>query len=443
MSDSSDESDDSSPPSPPSPPPPPRTFVVTISSIQLQNKKLRRRLDSRFAQSLVVVGSVLAWTLQRNIGHMHALCGHCPALRASRAPGPFHALNSLFGAKLRHSFVIRSRLCVTLAVILAGFQNQCAGPDALLRAQYVLLRLFSLPFGTLPGGVSCCGTGFVRVIGSEGEGRAQLKGPYAGLAFDGEGNIVVSDGHNHRLQVFRYSDGAHMRTIGAAGAGNGQFSCPWGIAFDDSGNIVVSDRDNGRVQVLRYSDGSHVLSISPIPAKRFCPTGIAVDSEGNIAVFDRNDSCVRVFRMRDGAHLRDIGQEGRHKGTFGVHSFAGIAFDIDGNIVVADMGNNCVQVLRYSDGTHIRSIGSHGTGPAQFVHPTGVAFDSSGHLAVVETGNHRVQVFRYVDGAHIRTIGRKGSGDGLFDTPYGGIAVDGNGCVVVSDSHNHRVQIMN
>jgi hypothetical protein len=85
-----------------------------------------------------------------------------------------------------------------------------------VRARSVLFRLFSLPYGILPGGVSCCGTGFVCVVGSEGEGRAHLKGPYTGLAFDGEGKIVVSDGHDNRLQVFRYSDGAHVHTIDAA-----------------------------------------------------------------------------------------------------------------------------------------------------------------------------------------------------------------------------------
>jgi DNA-binding beta-propeller fold protein YncE len=482
-SDSSDESDDSSTSALEMhlSPAPPRTFVVTIRSIPLQKKELRRRLDSRFAKSLVVVGSVLSWTLQLNVRLLHALCRNCPApLRASGAPGLLHAFDSLFGAKLRHSFIMRSRLCVALAVNWVGFRNECSGADALVRARHVLSRLFALPLGIVPGGLACSGTGFVRAIGSEGGGHAQLRGPYAGVAFDGEGNLVVSDGQNHRLQVFRYSDGAHVRTIGSVGHEIGQFHFPWGIAFDDSGHIIVSDRENNRVQVLRYSDASHVLSISPSPAalgagdeerdaasrkwwrqaagggldrrdfevleqirKRFCPTGIAVDSEGNIAVFDHNNSCVRVFRVSDGAQLHVIGREGSAPGHFSSHGYAGVAFDVDGNLVVADMGNNCIQILRYSDGSHMRSIGGHGTGPSQFVHPTGVAFDSSGHLAVVELGNHRVQVFRYSDGAHVRTIGSEGSGDGLFSNPYGGIAIDSNGCVVVSDTHNHRVQIIN
>jgi len=43
------------------------------------------------------------------------------------------------------------------------------------------------------------------------------------------------DRNNHRVQVLRYSDGAHVRTIGSGGSGNGQFSFPYGgIAIDSA-----------------------------------------------------------------------------------------------------------------------------------------------------------------------------------------------------------------
>jgi tripartite motif-containing protein 71 len=53
------------------------------------------------------------------------------------------------------------------------------------------------------------------------------------------------------VQVLRYSDGAHVRTIGSVGAGNGQFYIPsGGIAIDSDGRIVMADTSNHRVQVL-------------------------------------------------------------------------------------------------------------------------------------------------------------------------------------------------
>ncbi len=63
--------------------------------------------------------------------------------------------------------------------------------------------------------------------------------------------MVVVEWDNHRVQVLRYSDGAHVRTIGSCGFGNGQFSGPQGgIAIDSDGRIVVADSGNNRVQVL-------------------------------------------------------------------------------------------------------------------------------------------------------------------------------------------------
>jgi hypothetical protein len=127
---------------------------------------------------------------------------------------------------------------------------------ALRNAACILSRRHTLP-GRL-GAVAAAGAGCVRFIGSYGAGNGQFYGRYGGVAFDGEGNLVVCDGNNHRIQVLRYSDGTHLRSIGSSGAGNWQFSFPWSIAFDGAGHIVVSEKRNHRVQVLRYSDGAHV-----------------------------------------------------------------------------------------------------------------------------------------------------------------------------------------
>jgi hypothetical protein len=71
--------------------------------------------------------------------------------------------------------------------------------------------------------------------------------------------LFFCDFNNHRIQVFRYSDGTHLRSIGSLNlAGNGQFYQPFSIAFDGAGHIIVSELYGSRVQVLRYTDGAHV-----------------------------------------------------------------------------------------------------------------------------------------------------------------------------------------
>jgi DNA-binding beta-propeller fold protein YncE len=335
---------------------------------------------------------------------------------------------------------------------LLCFGGQCAVDYPLRQAACILSRCHKLP-GRL-GAVAAAGAGFVRVIGSYGAGNGQFDYPYGGVAFDGEGNLVVCDGNNHRIQVFSYSDGTHLRSIGSEGAGNGQFNWPWSIAFDGAGHIVVCDSSNifvengnHRVQVLRYSDGAHVRTIGSKGSGNgqfHCPTGIAVDGEGNVAVFDSGNARVHMHRLSDGAYIRTIGSKGSGKGQFGGGngSNGGVAFDGEGNLVVADCANHRVQVLRYSDGAHVRTIGSRGAGAGQFFNPTGVAFDAAGRIVVVEQFNHRVQVLRYSDGAHVRTIGSFGSCNGQFNMPCGGIAIDSDGRIVVADTCNHRVQVL-
>jgi hypothetical protein len=56
------------------------------------------------------------------------------------------------------------------------------------------------------------------------------------------------------VQVMRYSEGSHVRTIGSEGSGIGQFLFPSGVLIDGQGRIIVlivSDFNNCRIQVLQ------------------------------------------------------------------------------------------------------------------------------------------------------------------------------------------------
>jgi DNA-binding beta-propeller fold protein YncE len=422
----------------------PPSVIMTLSSSE--GRQLQRRLDVRVETSSFEARPAFLWAFQSSKRQLQAIFGQHPSLfhdTAAQNPGQGHALGSAFHfvAKQRQSLLTCSRLSVTLAVRFMCFRSACAVTHPLRQAARILSQRHELP-GRL-GAVAAAGAGFVRVIGSLGAGNGRFYLPH-GVASDGEGNLVVSDHGNHRIQVFRYIDGAHLRTIGSEGAGDGQFNFPWGIAFDGAGHIIVSEYKGHRVQVLRYIDGAHVRTIGSRGSGNGQfdnPKGIAVDSEGNIAVYDSYNCRVQVLRLSDGACIRTIGSKGNGNGQFRGGS-GGVAFDSEGNLVVADSDNHRVQVLRYSDGTHLRTIGSFGAGAGKFYNPSGVAFDAAGHIVVVDRDNHRVQVLRYSDGAHVRTIGSEGSDNGQFNFLQGGIAIDSDGRIVVADTFNHRVQVL-
>jgi tripartite motif-containing protein 2/3 len=66
---------------------------------------------------------------------------------------------------------------------------------------------------------------------------------------DAEGNIVVAEYGNDRVQVFG-PDGRVVRSFGSPGAGPGQLDGPYGVAVDGEGKMLVADNDNNRVQVF-------------------------------------------------------------------------------------------------------------------------------------------------------------------------------------------------
>jgi len=404
--------------------------------------KLQRRLDVRVQTSLFAARPLFLWSFQSSRLQLQAIFGQRPY-----SPGPqvYSAHRDVFESHTRQSLLTCGRLSVTLAMRFMCFRSACAVTHPLKQAARVLSRRHELHWQL--GAVPAAGAGFVRAIGSHGAGSGQFEHPCGGVAFDGEGNLVVSDNGNHRIQVFRYIDGTHLRTIGSEGAGIGQFNGPWGIAFDGAGHIIVVDGANHRVQVLRYSDGAHVCNFGSFGSGdgqfRY-PCGIAVDGEGNIAVFDGGNARVQVHRLSDGAYIRSIGSWGDGNGQFASGSCVscGVAFDSEGNLAVADCGNHRIQVLRYSDGTHLRTIGSHGLGAGQFQRPSGVAFDAAGHIVVLDDANHRVQVLRYSDGAHVRSIGNRMTNHVQFLQPRGGIAIDSDGRIVITDTGSHRVKVL-
>lgn len=61
------------------------------------------------------------------------------------------------------------------------------------------------------------------------------------------------------------ADGEFLFKFGSHGEGNGQFNAPTGVAVDSNGNIIVADWGNSRIQVLVGSWAAHSLP-HPQPA---------------------------------------------------------------------------------------------------------------------------------------------------------------------------------
>ena len=64
------------------------------------------------------------------------------------------------------------------------------------------------------------------------------------------GHLMVCDLGNHRIQVFQLN-GKFVGKFGTGGSNLGEFSSPMSLAVLSNGRIVVSESHNHRIQILK------------------------------------------------------------------------------------------------------------------------------------------------------------------------------------------------
>jgi DNA-binding beta-propeller fold protein YncE len=238
-------------------------------------------------------------------------------------------------------------------------------------------------------------------------GRGTLKNPDQ-LAISPDGSTVfVSDAELH--SVFQYRlDGTLVRQIDSKGAAAGKFSVSRGLAVSKAGELFVVDSHNHRVQVFRASDGAFLRQIGGVAGEgngQFdCPLDVALSpDETELFVVDLGSHRIQVVRARDGQYLRQWGSRGLEDGEF--DSPLSVLVTGSGEVLVADACNHRVCAFDM-DGTFRRSIGQgsgDSNGPGQLNCPIVAAYDpvalemvvmQVGSANTVAGGRERVQVFR-------------------------------------------------
>jgi len=178
-------------------------------------------------------------------------------------------------------------------------------------------------------------------------GWKKLKKP-TGLAVDDERKrLYVVDTGEHNIKVFNYETGELLFTIGKRGTGDGEFNFPTNAAVDRrNGNLVVVDSLNFRVQIFS-PEGKFIRKFGKVgntPGSFYRPKGVGVDSDGHIYVADAAFDNFQIFD-EEGRLLMWVGQPGSGPGQF--HLPAGLYIDEKDRIFVSDQFNRRVQVFQY------------------------------------------------------------------------------------------------
>ncbi|RUA18096.1 MAG: hypothetical protein DSY55_00885 [Clostridia bacterium] len=179
---------------------------------------------------------------------------------------------------------------------------------------------------------------FVSTDGQLGQ-MGVFWGPRA-IAFTQDGNLLVTDTGNKRVQVFT-PDGEAIAQFGGTGADEGYFDEPVGIAVDADGNIYVADTWNQRIQ--KFSPDFQFLKAWDVPGwdtqDIFMKPYLTVDQNGLVYAADPTGWRVLVWDSQGQAKAA-FGEFGAGPGEFG--SLNGVATAPDGSIWVADADNNRV-----------------------------------------------------------------------------------------------------
>lgn len=274
-------------------------------------------------------------------------------------------------------------------------------------------------------------------FGGEGEGDGKLCRPW-GVCCNGDGNLIVADRSNNRIQVFD-SQGNFLFKFGTQGSGPGQFDRPAGVATDKDGKIIVADKDNHRIQIFTKC-GMYFNMFGEKgskPGQFNYPWDVAVNSEGDIIVSDTRNHRIQMFRC-DGTYVSKYGFEGSANMWKHFDSPRGVAFTRNGSIVATDFNNHRLVIIESNFG-NARCLGSEGSGPKQFLRPQGVAIDDDGNIIVADSRNNRIQIFD-INGSIVCQFGTPGKNPGELDRPSG-ICVTPDGKIVVVDFGNNRVQV--
>ena len=268
-------------------------------------------------------------------------------------------------------------------------------------------------------------------IGRKGESFGEFEEP-VGVAFNTQGEIVVADSNNDRLQVIS-KDGEVVQVHDSYSRESGKrfaFFSPAGIACDSNGNIAVVEKARNRVVVV--SPGGKILRTfgrhGTDPAQFRGPHGVCIDARHRIIVTDTINSRVQVFDF-EGNFLLSFGNKGPDK-----LNYPSYAIFHAGRFYVADTDNDCVKVFD-TRGMFLRKFGDGLNAPS------GIAVYKDKFLLVCDYSNDSLKVFS-LDGRILTNFGTGGQGSDNFFGPEAVAVCTTEGKIVVTDKLNCRLQVL-
>lgn len=284
-----------------------------------------------------------------------------------------------------------------------------------------------------------------------------------GVAISPGGDIFITDSYDDKIFVFSQT-GELIRSFGGEGDTDGKLGNPINCLFNSDGNFVVVDNRNKRVQIFD-EQGSFISKFKYGVDLR----GISIDLDENYVICDFEADHILVVSPK-GTLIREFGEPGYEGGL--LCGPIDVEVDTHGDYFVLELGK-CTSNLAFSIahpgrwlllgssailgnckisvfnplGQFIRSIGSEDN----FSCPTGLLVDRDGGALVIDSSDNKLKRWSPSEGltdfplseVFLILLGRfwEGGGNDLPDTPdcLENIAVTQDGVIIVTDPSNRRI----
>ncbi|MEF3244990.1 MAG: hypothetical protein K6343_03275, partial [Caldisericaceae bacterium] len=137
--------------------------------------------------------------------------------------------------------------------------------------------------------------GTQSIVGFKGDGTliSQFSTAHApnGLYVDTAGNFYTTATDTNEVYVYS-STGKLIKSFGGGGRSLGKFWVPYGIIVDKDGNVLVSDTENGRIQAFKANTFELLWST---PREFYEPTMLNWTKDGKLLVADCFHNVVHIL----------------------------------------------------------------------------------------------------------------------------------------------------
>jgi sugar lactone lactonase YvrE len=257
--------------------------------------------------------------------------------------------------------------------------------------------------------------------------EARLFAPHD-LAFDSKGALLIADTYNHRIRrIDRHGTITTVAGDGkAAYSGDGgpatqaSLNTPQGVAFDGEGALLIADTFNHVVRRVDR-DGKIATFAGTVPghggdggdakkAQINLTMAVAVAPDGAVYISDAANS--RIRRVSPDGLIQTVVGYGPAQDTYGggfagdggppdkakIFSATDLKFDAAGALYISDSGNNRIRLIRAGVITTVAGSGRQGLGgdggkalEAELNTPQKIAVAKDGSMFVADRANHRVR----------------------------------------------------